>query len=96
MTTAFFYGILMHPKILKRVLNNDASHLRICPAILTVSPFPRPSSASSLTYPSKIATQNYTRHKVKVRWPYTAPPSQDRSGPPGFLTHNDETCPHSV
>jgi len=25
----------MHPKILKRVLHNDASHLQICPAILT-------------------------------------------------------------
>ncbi|KAI0247957.1 hypothetical protein BJV78DRAFT_860080 [Lactifluus subvellereus] len=34
MATAFFYGILIHPKILKRVLDNDASHLRICPAIL--------------------------------------------------------------
>ncbi|KAH9980979.1 hypothetical protein BGW80DRAFT_1162287 [Lactifluus volemus] len=35
MASAFFYGILIHPKILKRVLNNDASHLQICPAILT-------------------------------------------------------------
>jgi len=34
MTSAFFYGTLMHPKILKRVLHNDASHLKICPAIL--------------------------------------------------------------
>jgi hypothetical protein len=40
MASAFFYGTLMHPKILKRVLHNDASHLQICPAILTVSPFP--------------------------------------------------------
>jgi len=35
MTSAFFYGTLMHPKILKQVLDNDASHLHICPAILT-------------------------------------------------------------
>ncbi|KAH9963108.1 hypothetical protein BJV74DRAFT_870917 [Russula compacta] len=35
MSSAFFYGTLMHPKILKRVLKNDASHLRFCPAILT-------------------------------------------------------------
>ncbi|KAN0140918.1 hypothetical protein V8E53_001362 [Lactarius tabidus] len=35
MTSAFFYGTLMHPKILKRVLHNDASHLKICPAILS-------------------------------------------------------------
>jgi hypothetical protein len=34
MASAFFYGTLMHPKILKRVLHNDASHLQICPAIL--------------------------------------------------------------
>lgn len=40
MASAFFYGTLMHPKILKRVLHNDASHLQICPAILTVGPIP--------------------------------------------------------
>ncbi|KAI9446145.1 hypothetical protein H4582DRAFT_1903858 [Lactarius indigo] len=34
MPSAFFYGALMHPKILKRVLENDASHLKICPSIL--------------------------------------------------------------
>jgi len=38
MASAFFYGTLMHPKILKRILDNDANHLQICPAILTVSP----------------------------------------------------------
>jgi hypothetical protein len=38
MASAFFYGTLMHPKILKRVLHNDASHLQICPAILMVGP----------------------------------------------------------
>jgi hypothetical protein len=37
MASAFFYGTLMHPIILERVLNNDASHLKICPAILSVS-----------------------------------------------------------
>ncbi|KAI9443662.1 hypothetical protein BJY52DRAFT_447701 [Lactarius psammicola] len=35
MTSAFFYGTLMHPKVLKRVLHNDASHLKICPSILS-------------------------------------------------------------
>lgn len=39
MASAFFYGTLMHPKILKRVLRNDASHLQICPAVLMVRPF---------------------------------------------------------
>ncbi|CAK5268427.1 unnamed protein product, partial [Mycena citricolor] len=33
-TSAFFYGTLMHPKILKRVIGNDGAHLLICPAIL--------------------------------------------------------------
>ncbi|KAJ3541599.1 hypothetical protein NMY22_g3833 [Coprinellus aureogranulatus] len=32
--TAFFYGTLMHPKILKRVIQNDGSHLEICPGVL--------------------------------------------------------------
>jgi len=35
--SAFFYGILLHPKILKRVIGNDGSHLEICPAVLLVS-----------------------------------------------------------
>ncbi|KAI5998882.1 hypothetical protein EDD15DRAFT_2161327 [Pisolithus albus] len=34
MIDAFFYGTLMHPKILQRVIGNDGSHLRICPAVL--------------------------------------------------------------
>lgn len=34
--SAFFYGTLMHPKILKRVIGNDGSHLQICPAVLLV------------------------------------------------------------
>ncbi|CAA7267028.1 unnamed protein product [Cyclocybe aegerita] len=32
--TAFFYGTLMHPKILMRVIANDGHHLRLCPAVL--------------------------------------------------------------
>ncbi|KAJ7170715.1 hypothetical protein C8R43DRAFT_980649 [Mycena crocata] len=32
--SAFFYGTLMHPRILKRVIGNDGSHLQICPAVL--------------------------------------------------------------
>ena len=36
-TSAFFYGTLMHPKILKRVIRNDGAHLQICPALLLVS-----------------------------------------------------------
>ncbi|KZP11022.1 hypothetical protein FIBSPDRAFT_195475 [Athelia psychrophila] len=31
---AFFYGTLMHPEILKRVIGNDGTHLKICSAIL--------------------------------------------------------------
>ncbi|XP_006459406.1 hypothetical protein AGABI2DRAFT_191392 [Agaricus bisporus var. bisporus H97] len=33
-TKAFFYGTLMHPEILKRVVGNDGTHLEICPAVL--------------------------------------------------------------
>ncbi|KAG7451186.1 uncharacterized protein BT62DRAFT_990816 [Guyanagaster necrorhizus] len=32
--SAFFYGTLMHPKILTKVIKNDGSHLEICPAVL--------------------------------------------------------------
>ncbi|KAF4614155.1 hypothetical protein D9613_007797 [Agrocybe pediades] len=32
--TAFFYGTLMHPKILKAVIRNNGSHLKVCPAVL--------------------------------------------------------------
>ena len=35
--SAFFYGTLLHPKILRRVIGNDGSHLEICPAVLLVS-----------------------------------------------------------
>ena len=35
--SAFFYGILMHPKILLGVISNDGSHLKLCPAVLLVS-----------------------------------------------------------
>ncbi|PPQ64595.1 hypothetical protein CVT26_001993 [Gymnopilus dilepis] len=32
--SAFFYGTLMHPKILKAVIKNDGPHLKVCPAVL--------------------------------------------------------------
>ncbi|KAF9003981.1 hypothetical protein BDQ17DRAFT_1355254 [Cyathus striatus] len=31
---AFFYGTLMHPKILTRVIGNNGEHLKFCPALL--------------------------------------------------------------
>ncbi|THU96044.1 hypothetical protein K435DRAFT_778746 [Dendrothele bispora CBS 962.96] len=34
MSSAFFYGTLMHPKILKRVIRNNGAHLNIAPAVL--------------------------------------------------------------
>lgn len=37
MASAFFYGTLMHPKILKRVIGNDGFYLQISPALLPVS-----------------------------------------------------------
>ncbi|CAL1700273.1 unnamed protein product [Somion occarium] len=32
--TAFFYGTLMHPSILRRVIGHDGNELHICPALL--------------------------------------------------------------
>lgn len=40
---AFFYGTLMHPKILLRVIGNDGAHLEICSAVLMVSLISKPS-----------------------------------------------------
>lgn len=57
---AFFYGTLMHPKILERVIRNDGSHLEICPAALMVRPYLR------LENWLLIHDQEHTRHKVKV------------------------------
>lgn len=47
---AFFYGTLMHPMILRRVINNSGNHLKICPAVLLVS--------DSLAYKSFPRTHN--------------------------------------
>ncbi|EFI27900.1 homoaconitate hydratase [Coprinopsis cinerea okayama7 len=38
--SAFFYGTLMHPKILTRVINNTGAHLRFCPAVLLRADYP--------------------------------------------------------
>jgi hypothetical protein len=38
--SAFFYGTLMHPDILRRVIGNDGAHLKICSAILLVRNLP--------------------------------------------------------
>ena len=35
--SAFFYGTLLHPSILRRVIGHEGAQLRICPALLLVS-----------------------------------------------------------
>jgi hypothetical protein len=34
----FFYGTLMEPAVIRRVINNEGLHLQVCPAVLYVSP----------------------------------------------------------
>ncbi|KAF5382163.1 hypothetical protein D9615_004388 [Tricholomella constricta] len=34
MASAFFYGTLMHPKVLQRVIKHEGAELEICPAVL--------------------------------------------------------------
>lgn len=34
MASAFFYGTLLHPQVLKRVLGHDGQHLQVATAIL--------------------------------------------------------------
>lgn len=62
MVSAFFYGTLMHPEILKRVIGNDGSQLQMCPALLPVS------LPGNLTdhHPDTSPFQDYTRHQLKV------------------------------
>ena len=36
-SSAFFYGTLMHPAVIRRVIRNDGLHLQMCSAILYVS-----------------------------------------------------------
>lgn len=36
--TTFFYGTLLHPSILRRVIGHHGADLDICPALLLVSP----------------------------------------------------------
>ncbi|TDL19892.1 hypothetical protein BD410DRAFT_899874 [Rickenella mellea] len=33
-SSAFFYGTLLHPKVIKRVLGHNGENLKICPAVL--------------------------------------------------------------
>ncbi|KAJ2997745.1 hypothetical protein NUW54_g7100 [Trametes sanguinea] len=47
--SAFFYGTLLHPAILRRVIGHDGIQLQICPAILLVS------HHNLLTYSVKLA-----------------------------------------
>jgi hypothetical protein len=70
MTTVFVYGTLMHHEILKWVLNNDASHLHICPAILTVGPLlrhPTKAFCEQLTYLSKPQHTGRTTRDTKSK-----------------------------
>lgn len=39
--TAFFYGTLLHPSILRRVIGHHGAELEICPALLLVSVPPK-------------------------------------------------------
>lgn len=43
MASAFFYGTLVHPEILKRVIGHEGSYLQISPALLPVSALRLPS-----------------------------------------------------
>jgi hypothetical protein len=33
-TSAFFYGTLLHPEVIRRVIGNTGDHLQVAPAIL--------------------------------------------------------------
>lgn len=62
---AFFYGTLLHPMVLKRVIGNDGQHLMICPAILPVSRFELYIKRQILDIEPE-SLQEHTRHQIKV------------------------------
>jgi hypothetical protein len=86
MTTAFFYGVLIHPTILKRVLNNDASHLQICPAILTVRPLLPSTLRASDIFDQTVRTTRGTKSK------YVAPLQHSDVRRGGISTARQAAC----
>jgi len=71
--SAFFYGILLHPKILKRVIGNDGSHLEICPAVLLVSALTRLSwneGEQDLTTIRRLGSYEAQGQGEKASWLY--------------------------
>ncbi|CAE7095508.1 unnamed protein product [Rhizoctonia solani] len=54
MVAAFFYGTLMHPAVLKRVIGNDASHLQAAPAVLMASLLRQEHHVRNCDYPAIV------------------------------------------
>jgi hypothetical protein len=54
--TCFFYGTLLHPAVIKKVIENDAEHLAFSPAVLFVRDVV--STSSRLSQPSRRNTQD--------------------------------------
>ena len=60
--SAFFYGTLMHPSILRRVIGHEGADLLICPAILLVSCYCSSSDCSAAIFELAILMRVYTRN----------------------------------
>lgn len=56
----FFYGTLLHPAVLRRVIGHDGNELKHQTAVLFVRPFYRYNPL-----PGVNRSQGYTRHHVK-------------------------------
>jgi len=59
--SAFFYGTLLHPAVLTRVIRSEGAHLTICPAILKVHGY---WLLALHRRACSYAAQGYTRHQV--------------------------------
>ncbi|KAG5643018.1 hypothetical protein DXG03_001756 [Asterophora parasitica] len=79
MVSAFFYGTLMHPKVLQRVIKHEGADLEISPAVLLVCRSVKLPATSAELISHIGAPQDYTRHKVKrAEYPGLIPYEQGR------------------
>ncbi|KAG5652118.1 hypothetical protein H0H81_006255 [Sphagnurus paluster] len=81
MSSAFFYGTLMHPKVLQRVIKHDGAQLHICPAVLLVRIATTliVSKGTSLPVPFCTAPHtNTTTNAQRAEYPGMIPYDQTR------------------
>ncbi|OBZ72370.1 hypothetical protein A0H81_07985 [Grifola frondosa] len=96
--SAFFYGTLLHPSILRRVIGHQGETLEICPALLPYADYPAvlPYSKSHQLFPDPSTAPSPRAHRA--RHPRHGP-HEERHPPARRLrrhlirTHNRRSAP---